>query len=111
MKTAIAIITAILIAGCTSTAKDFLKALESRAYDTAAKGVTEYCQRISLSSRTSSQARALVDRERVEARREIRQRGRHGPNADDGNQGPVVVIWCEGDELPEGWEKYLDKGE
>ncbi len=109
MKIAIVTITAILIAGCTGAGKDFLKALESKAYDTAAKGVSEYCDRI---QNLEYNVRELTDEERVQARREIRQRGSSGPSGPDGNPGPVVVIWCDGDEpVPTEVWKYFEKGD
>ena len=95
--------------GCAG-AKDFFKALESKAYDSAAEGVSKYCRRINQASNSSPQARALVDRERVEARREIRQRGKNGPlGIGDGHEGPFVIVWCEGDPVPAGILDYLEK--
>lgn len=83
--------------GCSA---DFLKSVESGAYDKAAAAVSTYCQNMDS---------ALLEQQRVEARREIRQRGTEGPapvffeGLDDktaGGKGPVVRIYCHGDTVP-----------
>ena len=96
-----------LFVGCTGAGKDFLKALEGKAYDVAAKSVSEYCDRL---QNMEYNVRKLADEERVQGRREIRQRGGSGPNGPDGNPGPVVVIWCAKDEpVPADVWPYLEK--
>lgn len=93
---------AIVLAGCETT-EGFLKQIESGAYNAAARSVSEYCKRTSYD---------IVAVERVQARREIRQRGFSGPKGavpgvkdlDKKTQhgpGPVVRIWCEGEEVPD----------
>ena len=109
MKTKI-IIASLLLVGCTPKTHDFLKAIEGRAYDEASRMVSEYCDKTD---------NFLLKRERLEARREIRQRGYSGPagpqvkpnDLDDktafGN-GPVVRIWCDREEVPqEVWNNFI----
>ncbi len=90
---------AVALGGC--GAKGFLKQLEGKAYDGAARAVSEYCEALA--------GNALADQERLEARREIRQRGTGGPAdlshpiLDDQTakgDGPVVRIYCEGENVP-----------
>lgn len=91
------------LSGC-STTHDFLKMIESKAYDGAARAVSEYCERAN---------KGIIKNERVEARREIRQRGFNGPpgpyipfddldNKTAYGPGPVVLIYCADDEVPFG---------
>ena len=99
---------AVGLSGC--GARDFLKQIESGAYDAAARGVSEYCERAD---------RGVVAGERVEARREIRQRGKDGPAGPNyvvrgldaktaHGSGPVVRIWCVGEEVPEAvWQDLV----
>ena len=59
----------------------------------------------------------LVTEERIEARREIRQRGENGPAPVDlpfldeqtsRGEGPVIRIWCEGETVPiEIWQDFV----
>lgn len=102
---------AILLAGlavATGCTADFLKNVESGAYDKAAAAVSNYCER------TDSD---VINETRIEARREIRQRGTEGPapifyeGLDDqtaGGKGPVVRIWCHGENVPvEVWKDLI----
>ena len=91
------LVAVVLSTGCRG---DFLKQVESGAYDQAAKTVSVYCEHMDSS---------LAQQERLEARREIRQRGLNGPAAvsveglDDqtaGGHGPVVRIYCHGETVP-----------
>lgn len=93
MKVILVALIGALIGGCASIdkAQGFLKQIQSGAYDAAAKSVSEYCERV-----TSDSAQLT----RTIARREIRQRGSSGPFGEDAYQGPVVRIWCEGEEVP-----------
>lgn len=98
------------IVGC-SASRDFLKQIDNKSYDGAAFGASEYCKRAQ-----SGSIRAV----RKTARREIRQRGRFGPPAPLAipdteidvktavGDGPVVRIWCEGEEVPvEVWKDLV----
>lgn len=101
-----AFFTAVLFAGGCSA--DFLKQVETGAYDAAARTVSEYCERMDSDFAT---------RERTEARREIRQRGTEGPgpvyveglDEKTGNgRGPVVRIWCHGETVPaQVWQDLI----
>jgi hypothetical protein len=95
---------------------DFSKSIERRNYDRAAQIVSDICAGV--------YNRGLwIQRTRIEARREIRQsvKGRYGPlppkdlppalaekigdNTLNGT-GPIVRIYCEGDEVPlHVWEE------
>lgn len=96
--------------GCSPSTHDFLKSVETKAYDQAASSVSKYCEN------TSSY---IVDREGVEMAREIRQRGSSGPegplvevqgldNKTAYGPGPVVFIYCEGETVPnEAWNELI----
>lgn len=97
-RTALVVLTATISTGCNG---DFLKHMEGKAYDRAAKAVSEYCERVTFSD--------VLMQERMEARREIRQRGTQGPapitleGLDDqtaGGKGPIVRIYCHGEMVP-----------
>jgi hypothetical protein len=93
-----------LLAGCASD--DVLDHIEDRSWDAAAAKVSDFC------------ARQFGDelwwqRTRIEARREIRQRGTHGPAGpayvpgllDDKTahgKGPVLMIWCADERTGDG---------
>lgn len=110
------------LTGCNvEEVKGFLKQIESGAYDAAAKGASEFCDKMDND---------LGRVERIQVRREIRQRGYGGPLVQEGSiespvgfslpeavttpapgvyeldvrtlygSGPVVRIWCEGEEVP-----------
>lgn len=95
------------VAGCSVKTHDFLKQIEGKAYDSAAKSLSQYCNNLTG---------PIAAEERKQAAREMRQRGDHGPNGpgaiitglDDqtaNGRGPVVRIWCEGETVPFGvWE-------
>lgn len=104
-------LTAILLtAGCSSTTKGFLKSIEGKAYDTAANSASKYCDNMTG---------PIATQERLEARREIRQRGTNGPLPTDANipgldhqtaygSGPVIRIWCKGEEVPSAvWTDFV----
>lgn len=89
----------------------FLKDIESRAYDSAALAASEYCER---------GTNPILANERLEARREVRQRGTHGPlppaegvSGLDAHtaagDGPVVRIWCQDERVPQEVWKDLVK--
>ena len=100
---------AVILAGCATPTKDVLKSIESGAYDAAAESVSQYCKRLSRID--------ILDQERLEARREIRQRGSDGPVGpgpgvlDDKTaygRGPVIRIWCDGESVPASvWEDFI----
>ena len=87
------------LAGCAPVVQ-VTKAVESKSYDVLARSFSEYCERADILPRT-----------RIEARREIRQRGASGPHGPvipeeldpktAYGQGPVVRIWCEGEAVPD----------
>ena len=95
----------------------FWKDVEGKAYDKVAEQVSDYC-----SSRTSSDPlkQLLYLEERIETRREIRQRGTQGPgpapewtvpeigeNTAYGD-GPVFLVYCQYDEVPdEVWNDFV----
>ena len=111
-----AIIASLLVAGCAAAdvgedAHDLIKAIERGAYDTAAEILSGYCEGVHDKG-------LWVQRTRIEARREIRQsnKGRFGPlppsttipgldqKTAEGT-GPVLRIWCQGEEVPDViWE-------
>ena len=109
-----------VLAGC-GTSHGFLKQIESQAYDGAAVTVSEYCKRVNQTDEFTEETFGgkLANEERIQARREIRQRGENGPKAGKGIDkaldantaqagGPVVRIWCEGEEVPEVvWQDFL----
>ena len=102
------------VMGCSSLGGgrlDFLEALEEGAYDTAAEQLSSYCKKV-----TAVDSPTLAE-ERIEVRREIRQRGDNGPGSVDvpfldeqtsRGEGPVIRIWCEGETVPEEiWKDYV----
>ena len=104
-----------LLSGCAS---DFLKNIEGKAYDAAAKQLSEYCK-----ITTDDPVKQLLrTEERIEMRREIRQRGWNGPedapeftvpsigeNTAYGD-GPAIIIWCDTDEVPPDlWIPYYTR--
>lgn len=109
MLTSLIIAVVVFLSGC-STLDKTLKRLESRAYDAAAESASQYCQR------TENDLGRI---ERNQARREIRQRGHHGPNGPkrgnglDGQtaygRGPVVRVYCQGDTVPAEVFKDLER--
>jgi hypothetical protein len=90
----------VVLAGLTGCAGDVLDDIEDQQWDAAAAKVSTYCE-------TVGQGDLWVQRTRIEARREIRQRGRFGPigpgiigGLDDKTAfgpGPVLMIWCDGE--------------
>lgn len=98
-------VSAILISGCSATG--FLKSIETKAFDASAVSASRYCEEL------NSEVSHI---QRQEARRHVRAEGSYGPEApsdvavkldDDmaNGQGPVVRIWCEGEEVPdEVWD-------
>jgi hypothetical protein len=100
----------LIVAACGSSNSNddvgFDKAIEGRLYDRAAEIVSDICADV--------YDRGLwVQRTRAEVRREIRQRGRYGPGKPDhlpdsvkeglgektfAGRGPVMRIYCEGEE-------------
>ncbi len=111
-ETIIAIVVVGMLGGCAyfEKAEGFLKQVENKSYDSAALGVSEYCERANSD---------IVLNERIQARRELRQRGTEGPagpaNPVDGldkqtaqGEGPVVRIWCQGETVPaEVWNDLI----
>lgn len=90
----------VLMLFATGCSADFLKSIETGAYDKAADAVSLYCEQTDTD---------LLSQQRIEARREIRQRGTEGPapvffeGLDDktaGGKGPVVRIYCHGETVP-----------
>ena len=106
--------TAFLLSGC-STTHQLVKDVEGRAYDSLARAFSEYCERRS----NFGVLRAVVDRERLEARREIRQRGTGGPVGPDSSlegldektahgSGPIIRIYCAGESVPaDVWADFI----
>lgn len=110
------IISILILSGCNENkikeTHDFFKAIEGKAYNAAAKSVSEYCKK-------AGELSIILDQERLEARREIRQRGNHGPLGPDFDvngldektmhgPGPVVRVWCEGETVPEViWKDFI----
>ncbi len=110
---ALAISTALLV-GC-GTTHDFVKDVEGKAYDSVAGAITEYCK-----GKTHKGILGMIARqEALELRREIRQRGKDGPQGptdqvpllDDKTAygaGPVVRIWCDSESVPEDiWPDFI----
>jgi hypothetical protein len=92
-----------LLAGCAS---DFLEDIEDQAFDRAAEKLSDYC------ARNADQGLSR-QRNRIEVRREIRQRGTDGPPPPDPvpegldeqtaqGAGPVLMIWCRGETNGQG---------
>jgi len=119
-----------LIAGCSSLegTKDLPridKALERGAYEELVGAFSKYCGRLSGQGKEITSIRTKLTRE-------IRQRGINGPppphpavsgmhhDADDGDvnaldrntrfgRGPIVMVYCKGDRVPEDVWKSLDR--
>ena len=97
------------ISGCASS--DFFEDLEEGAYDTAAEKLSQYCKNVTAADSP------IITEERIEARREIRQRGDNGPDPVDldfldeqtsRGKGPAIRIWCAGETVPtEIWRDYV----
>lgn len=101
----------LLFGACSSNEDRFRpdKAIEDPLYNRAAQIVSDICAKV--------YDRGLwIQRTRAEARREIRQRGRYGPQRPnhlpdrikDGlgketmkGKGPVIRIYCEGEQVPD----------
>ena len=88
---------------------EFFKLMEGKAYDAIADGFSEYA---GVMDSTHPNARRIFDRERLELRREIRQRGKNGPkgpinkperldNKTAFGQGPLVFVFVSDEEVPE----------
>ncbi len=102
---------ALALSGC-GTTHEFFKDIEHKAYDNAADAVSLYCK-------DADRRPLVIKRTRVEARREIRQRGENGPFApvtpvpglDEHTalaDGPVAIVYCEGDTVPPAvWEALV----
>lgn len=107
----------------TPTVAEFVKALERNAYDEVGEVFSRYCARL-------GNAGPFVDHTRIELSREVRQHGSHGPPPparpakgisykngdvqllDDATRlgrGPIVMIYCENDEVPESVWRQLDR--
>jgi hypothetical protein len=107
----------------TPTIDEFVKALERNSYDEVGEVFSRYCARF-------GNLGPFGDHTRIEISREIRQNGSHGPlpplppaggiaykpgdvqlldEATRLGRGPVVVIYCETDEVPEGAWRRLDR--
>lgn len=113
MKPLLIVPLAALVTGCAS----FWKDIEGKAYDAVAEQVSDYC-----SSRTSTDPlkQLLYLEERIETRREIRQRGTQGPGPAPEwtveeigehttyGDGPVFLIYCQYDDVPESvWNDFI----
>ena len=96
-------ITMAALQGC-SALHDMSKGVEGRVYDEVAEATTSYCK--------WAAGKAFFDQERLEARREIRQRGSDGPQPPAApipgldaqtaqGQGPVVRVYCSSDPVPD----------
>ncbi len=109
MKLLLVIPVLLAINGCASLS--FLEALEQSAFDTAAAKLSTYCKKVTAVDSP------LITEERIEVRREIRQRGDNGPGPVDlrfldrrtsRGGGPAIRIWCEGETVPiEVWRDYV----
>lgn len=111
MKFIVVMLTALVLTGC-GTTHEFFKDIEGKAYDNAAAAVSKYCE-------DADQRPLIIQRTRIEARREIRQRGTNGPFAPETNitgldeqtalgDGPVVIVYCVGDTVPAAvWEDLV----
>lgn len=98
----LAIIAAMALGGCTLL-HDKSKEVEGRVYDSLADAASNYCKWASGIS--------FLDQERLEARREVRQRGKHGPDGPTytivsldektaHGRGPVIRVYCHEDDVP-----------
>ena len=113
MNRLILLLPLIAIGGCSS----FWKDIEGKAYDAVAEQVSDYCSAVTS---TKPLKQMLKLEERIETRREIRQRGTQGPgpapeqtvehigeNTAYGD-GPVFLIYCQYDEVPdEVWSDFI----
>ena len=88
-------------------AKEFTKTVEGHGYDKAAVAGSSYCKGAKFDFFGFSDK--LITQERLELRREIRQRGENGPDLpqvdglDEKTQkgnGPVIRVYCEGETVP-----------
>lgn len=104
-----ALLLAPLLVGC-GTTHDFVKDVEGKVYDSLAKAFSEYCEK------QEGDLAVLFNQEALELRREIRQRGTHGPVVDEDvpfldertvhSVGPVLRVYCSDDVVPD--EVWLD---
>ena len=105
---------AVLLTGCAST-HDLIKDFEGKGYDSLAEAFSEIC-----AAKTKDGTFGMIARqEALEARREIRQRGKGGPHGpadkvrylDDKTAygfGPVVRVYCGGERVPnEIWGDFV----
>jgi hypothetical protein len=116
------------LAGCTTNGykevfENLDKGYERAAYNELARIYSQYCATMALKG-------PYVDRFRAEGAREIRQQGRYGPAppssaysgwlSAEGDylaldtkarlaSGPIVMIYCRGDDVPEDVWRYLDR--
>ena len=99
------------LAGC-STTHEFVKDVEGKVYDSLADAFSEYCER------QEGDWAVLFNQEALELRREIRQRGTHGPETHGelpflDNQtayggGPVMRVYCSDDVVPDAvWMDFV----
>lgn len=104
LRGAAALAVMLALVGCSG---DLLDDIEDRKYDAAAEKVSAYCAK-------AAGGDLWLQRTRIEARREIRQRGSNGPVGPlvviDGldlktahGSGPVLVVWCEGERTGDGF--------
>ena len=107
LRLMIAACTATLLAGC-GTTHELIKDIEDKAYNSLAKAFSQYCDKVPNEGAVGDIAKL----ERIELRREIRQRGHSGPKGpgyvvaglDDqtaNGPGPVIYVACTGDPVPE----------
>lgn len=111
MRLTLTTVLALALSGC-GTTHEFFKDIEGKAYDNAAAAASKYCE-------NADQRPLIIKRTRVEARREIRQRGENGPLAPTNpiagldeqtalGDGPVVIVYCVGDTVPDAvWEDLV----
>ena len=97
----------LLLTGCGST-HDLIKDVEGKAYDSLAGAFSQYCDKVPDDGTLAG----VVKLERIELRREIRQRGHSGPKGPGfivagldektaRGPGPVIYVACKGDPVPE----------
>ena len=107
------LLAAVLVAGCSGIG-DSLKDFEGSIYDQMADWGSDYCGDVTPDE---PEKYALILEERIEMSREVRQRGDNGPGPagvdylDEqtaNGEGPVVVIYCEGETVPKGvWKRLV----